>query len=184
MKIRKLFFREHPVLGNLHLDFTDFTTGDVFNTIILAGENGSGKTLILNEIYTTLGEYNLNKRCGITAIEFEIDGATLEFLREKLSLPALSPPGNIINVRQEYNSPGNWINLVFSMQDGVGHDVIRSSHEYLLPPENLRPFRVFFSEAEIDFRAVPLEAIRATEVDDSVSARRSALSWLVKFLSF
>ena len=47
MKFRKITFNNHPILGNLHLDFTD-ANGNAVDTIILAGENGCGKTVILN----------------------------------------------------------------------------------------------------------------------------------------
>ena len=50
MKIRKIEFKDHPILGDMKLDFTD-QDGKVINTIIFAGENGTGKSLILNTIY-------------------------------------------------------------------------------------------------------------------------------------
>lgn len=39
----KIKWKNHSVLGNLELDFTK-DDGGVYNTIILAGENGTGKT--------------------------------------------------------------------------------------------------------------------------------------------
>ena len=49
-KIRKVEFKNHKVLGNLTLDFCD-TNGKAVDTVILAGENGCGKSTILNELY-------------------------------------------------------------------------------------------------------------------------------------
>ena len=49
-KIRKIVFNEHPVLKNLSLDFCD-SEGKCVDTIILAGENGTGKSTIINSIY-------------------------------------------------------------------------------------------------------------------------------------
>jgi len=51
MKIRKITFTNHPILSNLTLDFTD-RNGKTIDTIILAGENGVGKSVILNAIYS------------------------------------------------------------------------------------------------------------------------------------
>ena len=50
MKILKIKYQNHPILGNLELDFIDPQTGEPFDTILLAGENGTGKTSILDSI--------------------------------------------------------------------------------------------------------------------------------------
>lgn len=49
-KIRKIVFHEHPVLKNLSLNFCD-SEGKCIDTIIFAGENGTGKSTIINSIY-------------------------------------------------------------------------------------------------------------------------------------
>ncbi len=49
-KIRKVEFLNHPVLGNLCLDFCDCNNKAV-DTVIFAGINGVGKSCILNELY-------------------------------------------------------------------------------------------------------------------------------------
>lgn len=51
IKIKSIQFpQEHSVLGNLELNFCD-NNGTPADTIIIAGENGTGKTTILEEIY-------------------------------------------------------------------------------------------------------------------------------------
>lgn len=48
VRIKSLKLTDHPVLGDLELDFT---VGDrVADNIIIAGENGCGKTTVLNLI--------------------------------------------------------------------------------------------------------------------------------------
>ena len=49
MKLAKLVIENNPILGNISLDFRD-KKGIVVDNIIFAGENGSGKTTILNII--------------------------------------------------------------------------------------------------------------------------------------
>ena len=49
-KIRKIKFKNHPILKDLELNFCDLN-GKVVETIIFAGENGTGKSTILNELY-------------------------------------------------------------------------------------------------------------------------------------
>ena len=51
MKFRKIEFIDHPILGSVNFDFTD-TAGKTVDTIILAGENGSGKSLLLSFLNT------------------------------------------------------------------------------------------------------------------------------------
>lgn len=50
MKIKRIKWNNHPVLGNLDIDFTNPLTSKPSDTIILAGENGTGKTTILESI--------------------------------------------------------------------------------------------------------------------------------------
>lgn len=52
MKIRKVKWANHPILGNLELNFINPTTNKSYSTIVLAGENGTGKTTILETLNT------------------------------------------------------------------------------------------------------------------------------------
>lgn len=47
MKISQLKFRNHPILGDLLLDFNNASTNRPYETIVFAGENGTGKSTIL-----------------------------------------------------------------------------------------------------------------------------------------
>lgn len=49
-KIRKIQFQNHPILGNLMLNFCD-QNNHTIDTIILAGENGTGKSTVLDALY-------------------------------------------------------------------------------------------------------------------------------------
>ena len=50
-KIKRIKFHNHPILGNLVLDFCD-SSGNAVDTVIIAGENGCGKSSVLNYIYS------------------------------------------------------------------------------------------------------------------------------------
>ena len=75
MKIRKIEIKDNPIIGNLSLDFTD-GNGNTIDTIILAGENGVGKSYILNSIYC-ISNSNIdnNKRDEKRYYEIEIEKA-------------------------------------------------------------------------------------------------------------
>lgn len=47
MRIKSLSIKNNPILGDIDLDFTD-TYGNIVDTVIFAGENGCGKTTLLN----------------------------------------------------------------------------------------------------------------------------------------
>jgi predicted ATP-binding protein involved in virulence len=49
MKITKIKWN-HSILGNLELGFANGKTGQPFDTVILAGENGSEKTTVLETL--------------------------------------------------------------------------------------------------------------------------------------
>lgn len=51
--IKEINWDNHAILGNLSLDFSK-GDGSAYNTIILAGENGTGKTKILDTLSTFL----------------------------------------------------------------------------------------------------------------------------------
>lgn len=68
--IRKIKWNNHDVLGNLELDFTK-PDGSIYNTIVLAGENGTGKTTILETLSTFL---NLGSIEAFKYINYTADG--------------------------------------------------------------------------------------------------------------
>lgn len=49
-KIRSIQFKNHPVLENLQLNFT-LPNGKTADTIIIAGENGAGKSILLDSLF-------------------------------------------------------------------------------------------------------------------------------------
>ena len=67
--IREMKWNNHDVLGNLELDFSK-PDGSIYDTIILAGENGSGKTTILETLSTflNLGSIEATVYKGLQAV--------------------------------------------------------------------------------------------------------------------
>lgn len=71
MRIRKVKWKDHPVLGDLLLDFINTDSGQPFRTIIFAGENGTGKSTILEDLSSLL---NLGSFEKFEYIEYSING--------------------------------------------------------------------------------------------------------------
>lgn len=62
MRLPEIEFRNHPILKNLKIDFTNPETGHIYGNIIFVGENGCGKTTLLNELFNyDNSEYIVNK---------------------------------------------------------------------------------------------------------------------------
>ena len=67
--IRGVRFVDHPVLGNLTLDFCD-RNGVPVDTVILAGENGTGKSTVLNALNFALA--SVGRRNDVPDMELEV----------------------------------------------------------------------------------------------------------------
>ena len=172
VKIRTIQFNNHKLLGNLRLDFVDLSTDKPFDTVILAGENGSGKTFILEEIYSTLGEPDLDKQNRDATLELQTDGNDLQTIRERLNASNLSIPSERITAQYSYHVPGSWHNLSIKLTNQEG-EVNRNAFDYLgRADDKPKPFRVFLSEAALNFQAHEIDTVGASGVDANVGARR------------
>lgn len=68
--IKRVKWNHHDILGDLELDFTK-AGGTPYNTIVLAGENGVGKTTIMDTLSAFL---NLGSFAPFAHITYEADG--------------------------------------------------------------------------------------------------------------
>ena len=70
MRLKQIEFKDHPILKNLKISFIK-ENGEKYSNIIFVGENGCGKTTILNELFNyDNSEYIVNKEnnsnfCGL-----------------------------------------------------------------------------------------------------------------------
>lgn len=77
MRIRKIKFRDDPLLGSLELNFLKTTTGKPYENVVLVGENGVGKTTVLSLLKQFV---NRPERCYIYGfVEYEINGKDYRF---------------------------------------------------------------------------------------------------------
>lgn len=66
MKLKKVKFNNHKMLGNLEINFQD-ANKNILDTVVLIGLNGVGKTTILEEIYNLLDvEYAINSESKLS----------------------------------------------------------------------------------------------------------------------
>jgi predicted ATPase len=147
MKIKKVKWSNHPVLGDLEIDFTNTSTGKPFDTIVFAGENGSGKTTILGAIseFLNLGSFEY----------FDY----IEYVFSENTYKAVQPSG------------GHHIKNFFDIVDDVGIvSEIRSdeSHNRESIEENLFDLRshgCVFSKARADYKTQKIASTTTKNLD-------------------
>ena len=69
MKISQIEFKNHPILQNLKINLTD-KNGNIYSNIVFVGENGCGKTTLLNELFDyDNSQYIINKEHNYNEID-------------------------------------------------------------------------------------------------------------------
>lgn len=146
-KIRKITFIEHPILKNLSLDFCD-ANGDAVDTIIFAGENGTGKSTILNELYK-VASHTISNDCDVEINEAEKDMILHYRMR------------NHINGKQYmYISNGSNINGMI-----ISEEI-----------KNKLSFNGIFSDVDINFHSNNISNVTSLTLDSIKGSRKSAES--------
>lgn len=103
IKIKKIKFNKHHLLSGITLDFT-IHTNQIANSIIICGENGTGKTSIMEIISSALGQHNIHRDpfdIDITAIQEEEDCTKNKITIGTRSGSSLTEKEFIINAKKE-----------------------------------------------------------------------------------
>jgi len=106
MLVKRIKWNNHPVLGNLELDLVNPTTGQPFKTIVFAGENGTGKSTILETLSTFLNRGSFEP---FEFIDYSAGGNDLKAVRADNSphpnfYDVLSENGHRTPIRSDRNN--------------------------------------------------------------------------------
>jgi ABC-type cobalamin/Fe3+-siderophores transport system ATPase subunit len=175
MKFRKIIFEEHPIMGNISFDFTD-KDGQTVDTVILAGENGCGKTVLLEELYNYNPSILYDRKYGKITAEIELSSSEIELLKKN---PVLKSFGvndiysSIIVVKQDFSIKGNWEQSVVSFFSAV--DKKERISGYVLSQNNNNLFKPVFSDVGINFTPETIRSVASSNIDEEIQgANRSS----------
>ena len=144
-KIRKVDFLNHPILGNLSLNFCD-ANGHAVDTVIFAGENGVGKSTILNALYELITQ-KLNFEANI---EYEFGERTI----------------NLKFYWKEYSQGQRYLTI----QDDTGRETMAGISE----AQNKYLQHGIFSDVDINFQSNNLTSVTSLTLDGKSESRRSS----------
>tara|TARA_R110002020_G_scaffold154714_7_gene335368 strand:+ start:60 stop:1730 length:1671 start_codon:yes stop_codon:yes gene_type:complete len=176
MRIRKIEFENHPILGNTKFDFTD-NNGKIINTIIIAGENGTGKSVTLNSIFN-FSNYSLEnkKRDEKRFFEIELNEEEVNILKEsENSKEYFKQPlkDNIFKVSFDYSIINNWNQITITTKNK--DESILNLQGTLFIQDNTRSIlKTIFSDVEINFKSKEIKSVTAKNIDsEEIYSERS-----------
>ena len=174
MKIRKIELQNNPFFGNKSFIFED-SNGNIYNNIVLAGENGSGKTQLLNIIYDFCN-YSLNGsisneiRSFFIAMSEEELGYIKGRVRENLDL--INPTGEFIVILDFTEGVNSWHRMKIRYEkiedDGSKCFKELNSSWFFNDVEKDFIFRSIYSTVEINYDPGVAASVTAKEVDEEV----------------
>lgn len=148
MELCKIKWSNHPVLGDIFLDLTN-DDGAPLKTIVIAGENGTGKTSILSSIYSIMDKQPLE---FIDYIEYSVDGHRFQAI----------PSPNKEWVRYGYY-------LRTDLSDGSKKEIncgnVNSSVENDNDPFEFRNYGHIYSSARSGFRTEIVKSSTTSQLD-------------------
>ncbi len=174
MKIRKIELQNNSFFGNQVFDFSD-SHGNVYDNVVLAGENGSGKTQLLNIIYdfcklSLTGDVTSEIRIFSIVLSQEELRYVSEHVRENLKF--VNPTGNF-EIVQDFSAQSNtWnrIKVKYEKTEGDGSlssKDLESSWFFNDVNRNIL-FKSVFSTVGINYDPKVVKTVTALEVDEEM----------------
>lgn len=168
MRIKKIQLENHPILGNLNLDFTN-GNGECVDTIIFAGENGTGKTSILDLLFD-FSNFNLEnkKRDEKRIFELEFSEQDLNVLAQSQNHQHIFKEGftdRVFKFLFDYNIIENWnqIKVEFLNKNG---DIQTITGNVFHEQDIKSLIRAIYSDVEINYTPNEIRSVTAKDVDE------------------
>lgn len=181
MKIKAITFRNHPILGDLHLDFCN-SKGDPIDTIILAGANGTGKTTVINTLFHFMNVDHLpaNSKNGLlypgTSIDIQIPFDLLKAILGAFYSPDIEYSDTMrLSIVDSGSSADTWLNIKISYFDISGQELQWKGHPSSLIMTPIPScFSALYNDVQINFSPRPIQHTTALELDHEYNIKRSS----------
>lgn len=169
MKFKKISFENHPILGNISFDFTDIN-GYAIDTIIIAGENGCGKSVLLDELFNYNPSNIYSNKVGIISTEVEFSQIELKLIQEGSNFKNNNLPpifGNTIIIKQDFSISQNWNQCKVNYHSSPNNE--ETTYGYIFNIENFNLFKPVFSDVEINFTPRNISNVTSSNIDEIIS---------------
>jgi len=172
MKLRSINFLNDPILGNLDLDFC--SGGEVASAIYIAGENGTGKTAILNSIFKLANlQPDQIKDGSTTNYRIQLAPEEMAILSEHNSFRVAEGSAIseciVVTLSGEGGQDWNRIKLVATVNDEKkefpGH--------ILASEEAKKIFKLLFSDVAINFTPRNIASVTSKNLDEVAISQKS-----------
>lgn len=183
MRVRSVSIIGHPGLGDLEIDLCEGPESPAPRTVVVAGENGTGKTVLLETIHNALAPEPafIPGRSVTVVLDLDASFSGLTAHMNKSVPPADFDTARPVTIRLELPVGGPFRRTV-SWTSRSGQEAQVEGPMYPQPPAGggprlLRPmFPVLFSEAAVGFDVPPITALRTTgpSEEDGVRVGRQA----------
>lgn len=163
MKFRKIEFRRHPILGDIVFDFTD-DKGNTIDTIILAGENGCGKSVLLNSIFDYAPFISNKDKEGEILTEIELLDDEMSLIKSDRNFDKNLVDHqflNIISIHQNFDNNNLLEPSKVILKEISGKEYFANG--YILGKEI---FKIIFSDVEINFTPKTISNVTSKNIDE------------------
>lgn len=168
MRFRTIAFENHPILGTISFDFTN-SDGKAVDTVIIAGENGCGKSVLLNELFNYNPAMIADSRIGIILAEIELSPSDKRLIQgnQNFTLNHLPPIyGNIISIKQDFSIKQSWDQISVSYKSDPDHTV--DTRGFIFSLNNQSVFKPVFSDVEINFTPHSIRNVTSSNIDEEL----------------
>ncbi|QNK54582.1 AAA family ATPase [Paenibacillus sp. PAMC21692] len=161
MRLKNISIRNNPTLGDLDIDFCN-SDGKVCDTIILAGENGTGKSTILNILFE-LSEFRpiTVPKDEIRTFQIVLNESEIELLSGLQSFTDGVLNGEI-TLKIDYSMAFNWKAFSIIFYDNYNNSremdaSVLQNHKYIM--------KSLYSDVEINFNPQEINSVTSKDVD-------------------
>ena len=177
MKLKKIKLEGNLFFGNAEFDFTD-ASGNIMDNIVFAGENGCGKTQLLNLIYDfstiTLNEDSRNEKQIFTI--FLSEEELMKIDQDIDESNKLEFPVGEIEIIKDLNVPKNdWqrYKIKYYSKQEDGSIILRDygfSYYFLHSESTHIVFMSLFSTVEINYNPKEATTVTSKDIDQTLSS--------------